>query len=93
MKFKLDENFSARTIRLFRQRGYEVDTVRGENRRLCRSGSLCRMCARVACLITLDRDFADVIRLLDALKSERIARTLWIVEAGRIRVHEQPQDE
>ncbi|MBU1299684.1 MAG: DUF5615 family PIN-like protein [Bacteroidetes bacterium] len=30
MKFKLDENFGARTQELFRAAGYEVNTVRDE---------------------------------------------------------------
>jgi len=70
------------------------------------------------CLITLDLDFADVLRfpprqaaeiavlrpprtaslavltglvqsLLAALRHETIAGRLWVVEAGRVRVHDE----
>lgn len=30
MKFKLDENFGSRTVRLFQMAGHEVDTVLSE---------------------------------------------------------------
>ena len=63
MKFKLDENFGARTLPLFAARGHEVETVAGE--RLCGASDdeLFEVCKRERrCLVTLDRDFADVLR-------------------------------
>ena len=63
MKFKLDENFGVRTLRLFEEAGYEVDTVLGEGLGGSSDQSLYEVCrAQGRCLVTLDLDFADIIR-------------------------------
>src|SRR5437660_3502729 len=63
MKFKLDENFGTRTQQLFRTAGYEVYTVRDQGLEGCSDQRLYEVCcAEQYGLITLDLDFADVIR-------------------------------
>lgn len=63
MKFKLDENFAARTIEIFRAEGHDIETVREEQ--LCgatdeRLYHAC--CVEHRCLVTLDMDFSDPLR-------------------------------
>ncbi len=118
MKFKLDENFGTRTQNIFRSAGYDVKTVRDQALEGCSDQQLYETCcSEKRCLVTLDLDFADIVRfppdksngivvirvprnpslaLLDQLinqfieahKKMPITKELWIVEAGRIRIHE-----
>ncbi len=119
MKFKLDENLGDFGRELLTGAGHDVSTV-GMQRM---SGSddamlyeACRVDGRV--LITLDRDFGEVLRfppedlagiiILDCrgrlspasilarlrecaalLAVQPIERQLWIVEPGRVRIHER----
>ena len=63
MRFKLDENFGTRTQQLFRIQGYDVQTVRNQELQGCSDQRLYEVCcAEQFCLVTLDLDFADVIR-------------------------------
>jgi predicted nuclease of predicted toxin-antitoxin system len=123
MKFKLDENLGARTQRLFHAAGHEVETVCGEGIQGCSDQHLYDLCcAEDRCLVTLDLDFADVIRFpstkasgiviirvprnpslvlleqlvdrfLKALDRAPLERHLWIVEVGRIRIHQSEENE
>ncbi len=118
MKFKLDENFGSRTQELFRAVGHSVDTVRDEALQGCSDRQLFESCRREArCLVTMDLDFADVVRFppaesgglvvvrpprnltlstlegliqqfLSALTQISLEGQLWIVEPGRIRIHQ-----
>ena len=70
MRFKLDENFGTRTIGLFRLRGHEVVTVREQELAGCSDEKLFEVCGREdRCLVTLDLDFADVVRFPPARSS------------------------
>lgn len=63
MKFKLDENFGTRTQELFRSIGHDVETVRSQNLQGCSDQHLYEVCCTEnRCLVTLDLDFADVVR-------------------------------
>jgi predicted nuclease of predicted toxin-antitoxin system len=63
MKFKLDENFGARTQGLFSDFGHDVETVVQEGLSGASDDDLYEICRRESrCLITLDLDFADVVR-------------------------------
>jgi predicted nuclease of predicted toxin-antitoxin system len=63
MKFKLDENLSARLIVLFTQAGHHAETVAQEELSGASDARLFEVCcAEDRCLITLDLDFADVLR-------------------------------
>ena len=122
MKFKLDENFGTRTYSLFESAGHDVKTVRQEGMQGVSDQELYEKCrAEARCLVTLDLDFADVIRfppdqsegivvlrlpnipslfLLEKLVGQllqtldqpmgasALKRKLWIVELGRIRIHQ-----
>ena len=62
MKFKPDENFGARTEAIFRNSGFDVQTVRqeglgGSRMQICS----CFCCAAARCLVTLDLGFANVL--------------------------------
>lgn len=62
MKFKLDENFGARTQELFRAAGYEVNTVRDEGLQESSDQNLFDACCNEKhCLVTLDSDFSNPI--------------------------------
>jgi predicted nuclease of predicted toxin-antitoxin system len=62
MKFKLDENFGERTLRLFREYQHDVETVHSEKLSGCSDKELFNVCVRESRgLITLDLDFADVL--------------------------------
>jgi predicted nuclease of predicted toxin-antitoxin system len=63
MNFKLDENFGERTIALFRQNHHGVETVRSQGMSGDSDENLFEVCVRESrCLVTLDLDFADVLR-------------------------------
>jgi predicted nuclease of predicted toxin-antitoxin system len=118
MKFKLDENFGTRTQSLFRASDHDVETVYEESLSGATDEQIYHVCqAEDRCLVTLDLDFANVLRfppkdtggiavirlprnpslstleqlirqLLKNLESMAIAGQLWIVEVGRVRVHQ-----
>lgn len=119
MKFKLDENFGSRIQEIFQEAGYEAFTVRDQKLQGCLDKQLFDVCSfEKICLVTLDKDFSDVIRFnpnetngivvirpprnsshnllkqliyqfLQALKKMRLKNNLWIVEVGRIRIHQE----
>jgi predicted nuclease of predicted toxin-antitoxin system len=123
MKLKLDENFGTRTQRLFQNAGHVVYTVRQEELQGASDNKIYEVCCQERlCLVTLDLDFADVIRfpperttgimvirvprnpsllLLEELIQQAMQATaqmdidkqLWIVEVGRIRVHQTEEPE
>jgi len=63
MKFKLDENFGIRTQQLFRAAGHDVRTVHNEGLQGSSDQYLYEVCCtEQRCLVTLDLDFADIIR-------------------------------
>jgi predicted nuclease of predicted toxin-antitoxin system len=63
MKFKLDENFGTRTVKLFRQSGHEVKTVRDQSLQGSSDQTIYEVCCgEQLCLVTLDLDFSNVIR-------------------------------
>jgi predicted nuclease of predicted toxin-antitoxin system len=63
LKFKLDENFGNRTQKVFELFGYDVQTVRAEALQGAPDQILYEICCQEQrCLVTLDLDFADVIR-------------------------------
>jgi predicted nuclease of predicted toxin-antitoxin system len=118
MKFKLDENFGIRTLRLFQQAGHDIHTVRDEQLQGVSDQVLYEICCHEQrCLVTLDVDFANVLRFppresgglvvirvpgnpslslleglirqfLTAVHQSPVSAQLWIVEAGRIRIHD-----
>jgi predicted nuclease of predicted toxin-antitoxin system len=107
---------------LFSAAGHDVQTVFQESLQGASDQQLYEACcAEQRCLVTLDLDFADVLRfppthsggiavlrlprnptlsLLEALIRQLLhtARTvplegrLWIVEVGRIRIHQSDED-
>jgi predicted nuclease of predicted toxin-antitoxin system len=118
MKFKLDENFGTRTQEILKSAGHDVYTVFEQNMQGCSDQHLYEVCcSEKCCLITLDLDFANVIRfppkntsgiivirirrdatiemleqlahqVLLALNQRSVEHELWIVEFGRIRIHQ-----
>ena len=118
MKWKLDENFGLRTVHLLLDAGHDAETVLQENLSGASDEALFEVCvSEDRCLLTLDIDFADVLRfppqrtagiavlrlpknpslrlletvvgnLLRFLAVETIRGRLWIVEPGRVRVHD-----
>ena len=63
MKFKLDENFGTRTRNIFVDRGMDVHTVRDENLQGTSDSDLYEVCCREQrTLVTLDLDFANIVR-------------------------------
>jgi predicted nuclease of predicted toxin-antitoxin system len=63
MKFKLDENFGTRTLHLFQEQGYDVQTVQMEGLQGSPDTHLFEVCREEQrCLVTLDLDFSDVVR-------------------------------
>jgi predicted nuclease of predicted toxin-antitoxin system len=123
MNFKLDENFGARTQRIFQEYGHSVETVRSQKLEGCADTQLYAICcAEGRCLVTLDLDFSDVLRFppeqgsgtvvirvpqnpslvllerlvrqfLQTLTQMSVSQQLWIVEVGRIRVHQARIDD
>ena len=118
MKFKLDENFGTRTQHIFRDAGHDVATVREEELQGSTDLRIYEVCrSENRCLVTLDLDFADVIRFppertagiavirvpqnpslglleqliqqfLAALTQTQINHQFWIIEIGRMRIHQ-----
>ena len=63
MKFKLDENLGSRTAGLIAESGHDVETVAQEKLSGTSDARLIEICiAEHRCLISLDLDFADVLR-------------------------------
>lgn len=123
MKFKLDENFGTRTQAIFRDAGFEVQTVRQQSLQGASDTRLYEVCQTEGrCLVTLDLDFSNVLRFppeqtfgivvirmprnprlntleqlvrqfLHAIEQVSLERKLWIVETGRIRVHQTSGEE
>jgi predicted nuclease of predicted toxin-antitoxin system len=123
MRFKLDENFGTRTQYIFKGTGHDVQTVREESLQGASDRRLYEVCcAEQRCLVTLDLDFADVMRFppekaggiavirvprnpslpllerlvrqfLHSVEQMPVEKKLWIVEVGRIRVHQTDRDE
>ncbi len=63
MKWKLDENIGSRTAGLFLQAGHDAETVLQEKLSGASDEALYAVCVREdRCLLTLDIDFADVLR-------------------------------
>ena len=63
MKFKLDENLSRRAADLIRAAGHDGVTVAGQGLRGAADETLFEICGRESrALITLDRDFGQVLR-------------------------------
>jgi predicted nuclease of predicted toxin-antitoxin system len=121
VKFKLDENLGSRSVQLFLRANQDVETVLQEGLSGASDDVIYEVWIREQrCLISLDSDFADVIRFpphktagmavlrlpkaaslsllaiflaefLAMLAIKSIAGRLWIVEVGRIRVHESTQ--
>jgi predicted nuclease of predicted toxin-antitoxin system len=122
MKCKLDENLGDIGRDLLTASGHDVSTVAIQG--LCGSDDVvlhdaCRAEGRV--LITLDRDFGEVLRfppessagiaildcrgrlsptailarireLVTLLQTQPIDGKLWIVEPGRVRIHERREE-
>ena len=62
MKFKLDENFGTRSQNIFKESGLNVETVSSENLNGVSDKELYLHCrTEKRCLVTLDKDFSDVI--------------------------------
>jgi predicted nuclease of predicted toxin-antitoxin system len=63
MKFKLDENLGSRTAKIIAESGHDVETVAQEKLNGSPDERLFEICtAENRCLISLDLDFADVLR-------------------------------
>jgi predicted nuclease of predicted toxin-antitoxin system len=63
MKFKLDENLGYQAANLFAKLGHRVETVRQENLGGAPDSIIFETCIREqSCLVTLDLDFADIVR-------------------------------
>jgi len=118
MKFKLDENFGTRTSGLFRDPRHDVRSVAEESLAGASDQMLYETCrTECRCLVTLDLDFADVLRFpplkgpgivvlrvprnpslellenlvgyfLAEVHGKSMENNLWIVEPGRIRIHQ-----
>ncbi|MCB0192991.1 MAG: DUF5615 family PIN-like protein [Anaerolineae bacterium] len=123
MKFKLDENFGARTQNIFKRFGHDVHTVREEALQGAPDQKIYQVCCdEERCLVTLDLDFSDVVRFpphhtegivvirfprnpslsllenlvqqfLQMLEKQSVSKQLWIVEVGRIRIHQSDIDD
>ena len=119
MRFKLDENIGDTGRGLLTHAGHDVSTVALQSMNGASDVALYNVCCvENRILITLDRDFGEVLRFppeniagivvldcrgrlsptsiqarlkefLTLLASQRIDRQLWIVEPGRVRIHER----
>ncbi len=118
MKFKLDENLDWHLASLLQKAGYDASTAQHQNLSGADDAALFRACVREKkILVTLDLDFADVLkyppsdssgiivlrppkfifplikRLLEQLiihlNHESPQQVLWIVEEGRLRIHQE----
>lgn len=117
MKLKLDENIGRTGIEFLRQRSHDVATVREQGLAGAADSAVFDVCiAEARTLITLDRDFGEVLRFppsrtagvvilevgapasvdrllgrlrdfLGLAKTREPHGELWIVEAGRARIH------
>lgn len=121
-EFKLDENLGTLGKALLEATGHDVMTVAQQSI----SGASDEHIYRIVCeerrvLVTLDRDFGEVLRFppessagiivlaikgrvtreiierriadfLKVLRIEPIEGFLWIVEAGRVRIHQKRSD-
>ncbi len=91
MKFKLDENLGSRTAQLIAGSGHDVETVPQEKLSGTSDARLFEIClAERRCLITLDLDFADVLRFpphntpgIAVLRLPRV--TSWSLLTGLLR--------
>jgi predicted nuclease of predicted toxin-antitoxin system len=123
VKFKLDENIGRRGLELLRSAGHDAVTVRDEGLAGAPDEQIFSAAASESrALITLDYDFAQVLRfpphtsagivvlelggrasleallarlraMLANLESHPIAGRLWIIEAGRVRMHLRSEGE
>ncbi len=63
MKFKLDENFGKKLHELFINSGHDVTSVRSQNLGGSSDEEIYKICcSEKRCLVTLDKDFSDIIR-------------------------------
>jgi hypothetical protein len=98
VKFKLDENLDPRAREILAREGHDVRLVEEEGLRGAPDVSIGQVAIQEAlCLVTLDLDFANVIAFPPHQYSGIIVLRhphptamgrLWIVEPGRLRVHE-----
>ena len=119
MKIKLDECLDARLAEILKRAGHEVNTVREQKLLGISDEGLYERCiAEGYVLVTLDKDFSNVLRyppeptpgivvlrgpndlfptmrmLMETFASAlvypqyRLRGRLWIVEPGRLRIHE-----
>ena len=83
MKLKLDENLDARLAAVLRRSGHEVATVRDQG--------------LAGIVFRGPDDLLPTLRILTetligALAQASPAGQLWIIEPGRVRVHESPAE-
>lgn len=63
LRFKLDENFSHHLAKRFEEAGYDVETILDEQMSGAPDDNLFQtVIAEQRCLVTLDLDFANIIR-------------------------------
>jgi predicted nuclease of predicted toxin-antitoxin system len=111
MRFKLDENLGEIGREALESAGHDVSTITEQKMGGLDDHGLYEACrADRRALVTLDRDFGEVLRfvilncrgrlspafiaarvneLVSFLQSESLDGRLWIVEAGRLRIHER----
>ena len=121
MRFKLDENLGTSSQEVLRSAGHNVATVREQELGGSPDGRIFEICREERrALVTLDRDFGQVLRFpphlssgivvlalgsrpnlreisarladfLALLETRPLGAELWIVESGRVRIHERPE--